>query len=123
MNQAKYEFLHSIKEGTLIRMNGSLRLCRRIEWMERKAKRGMAKKYMHQKKGYFYFTILRCSWTGRAYTIYTSNDMAQADIEIVSHNFKSKMTAFDKAFLAELDSSRTYPCRRNMNCCTVHGIR
>lgn len=123
MNQAKYEFLRSIKEGTLIRLNGSLRLCRRIVWIKRKPKRGLAKRYLDQDKGYFYFTILKCSWTKRAYTIRTSNDMAQAKIEIVATNFNSKMTAFDEAFLAELDSNRTYPFKRNMNCCTVHGIR
>ena len=123
MTPEKYAFLKSIKDGTIIRMNGSLRIVRRVIWITHEKKRGRPKCYTYD-KGYFYFVILHCSWTRRPYTLYTSTDMCSKVIEIIGHNYKSKMPIFDAALEIELDRGGLTPTNRlQLTCCDVQGIR
>lgn len=121
MTPEKYALLRSLKVGDVIAYGRSrtLRVVRQVSW-HRKTGRGVPKNHPYE-KGMFYFTIKKCSWTGRCYTVYSSVDLATIPIEVVSRRYVSKMPAFDQAFLNEIGVVKLMN-RPLMDCCSVRGI-
>lgn len=68
------------------------------------------------------FTIVRCSWTHRAYTLCTRNDLKQFGYLPTGARY-SLDTDLDKRIAREVGDARAHPddCRE-MSCCDVKGI-
>lgn len=119
MTDQKYALLKSLRTGDVIRLNGSLRLIRKIEWRAHKPKRGLPKTYTYD-KGWFYFAIRHCSWTRRPYTLYSSVDLASMHVELIGRNVHTKHETFDHAFLTAIEQRLDAP--RLLSCCDVRGM-
>lgn len=78
---ARKAFLHSLREGDLIRWRGNLRLIRKI--VERTAPG-------HAPKRTFVFAKLKCSRYANPVTTYTQSDLYTGDLELVGRNVKLK---------------------------------
>lgn len=108
MTPERYEFLKSLRQWDVIRFNGKLRVVREVKWV------GM--------RGFFTFSILRCSWTKRPYTVYNSTDLGNPkfNLELVFRNYRPKLileTVLQKTI------QRDQPSRMlELNCCDVVGI-
>lgn len=104
---ASLEFLQSLRENDLIRVNGRLRLIRAVHWRQWK---GMTP------TGYFTFAIARCSWTKRCTTSQKSTDFYHRTVELVARNYQPK---------GEFEANITAHARdKNLNslhCCDVIG--
>jgi hypothetical protein len=112
MTEEQFQFLASLRKNDLLLVNGRLRVLRDVH-------RSSSSKWKRDHI-WFYFVILRCSWTNRPYTLYEANDMKNKRIELVARNFKQKDNGFVEAFARELLHPR--PEDVKLSCCDVHGI-
>lgn len=65
------------------------------------------------------FTIQRCSWTTRPYTIYNGNDLRQMGYTPLRGRFHLK-TKFDKTLERDFSAKDAKECV--FDCCDVRGI-
>lgn len=68
------------------------------------------------------FAILRCSWTGRPYTVVCRPDLKTRGFQ-PSGLRRSEMTLMDKRLNAAIEASGRGGARTSLTCCHVHGIR
>lgn len=118
MTQERRELLMGLREGDVIRLNGTLRVVRKIN-DSAEEKRGRKRGY--PRKRMFSFAILRCSWTHRPYTCYTTSDMGNPkwSVELVMRNYKPK--AEIEVRLNE-EIARAPAIRPYLDCCDIRGI-
>jgi len=111
MTPERRDFLLSLEAGDVVRINGKLRVVRRV--------------HRYQKKYYppnvsFWFSILRCSWTNRAYTVKKASDLAHCQIDLVLRNYHPK-TDLEKTLESEINlPSPGY--NKAITCCDVVGV-
>lgn len=103
------EFILSLKEGDVIRIDGTLRVVRYVRHYQNK---------YYPPNARFGFAIKRCSWTGRGYTFYAAHDLMRRNVELVARNFKSKLEISNKLD-KEIKENRV---AKGITCCDVVGI-
>lgn len=103
------EFVLSLKEGDVIRIDGTLRVVRYVRHYQNKH---------YPPNARFGFAIRRCSWTGKGYTFYAAHDLMRRNVELVARNFKSKLEVSDK-LNKEIKAMTT---KRDISCCDVVGV-
>jgi len=117
----QYDWIDRLQPGDIV-VSG-----RGTERIVRKVSRWSAKwgdQYEHKvgRVSHIYFSILRCSWTTRAYTLLTRNDFIQSGYQPIK-------TASPIPLKTRLDRDLLHDIRRNksikeciLHCCDVVGV-
>lgn len=113
MTPERRTFLESLQPMDVVRLNGRLRVIRKIE--RHKQWRPAPQ---HPQRIYFWFSIVRCSWTHRPYTVKTMTDLAHVDIELVMRNYTPK-SELEWQLQKDIQARTHKPC---LDCCDVKGI-
>ena len=106
------EFLLSLRPGDLLKAKGRLRVLRYTRhrtWRNRPTTASYA------------FSIQRCSWTRRPFTIYNIHDLNRCAVELIARNYQSKHPV-SLLLDAELHGFLNSRDERNLNCCDVIGV-
>jgi hypothetical protein len=108
---ARIQLVESLREGDIIRWNGRLRVIRDVTKGEGKGWRRIS----------FTFSIQRCSWTGKPYTVYSRTDMQnlKKSLELVARNYKGKLP-LEKLLTDDIKQRRGMRCK--LECCDVVGV-
>lgn len=116
MDPKRHEFLMSLQEGDVVRLNGRLRVVRHAT--EPKVYQGRGRS--GPAKRHFYFAILRCSWTHRPYTCMSSTTLGSPNvrIELVARNYRPRQPI--EAILAE--DCKAQGDKSKLDCCQIKGI-
>ena len=115
MSQPTYignEWIKRIKKGDVLRSgNGVLRVVRDVSH---------SKISHYDVRTTLVFSIRRCSWTGRCYTVYTGNDLVQMGYRPT--RAKVKLTwKIDKAIEREITTNPP-PGQYGLKCCDVENV-
>lgn len=95
-----------VKVGDVLRdPGGNLRVVRRLSRFDDGDVRALS------------FTIMRCSWTGRCYTVKNFTDLLKWEF-VLKRDLPS--TALDRKIARELRNSRRF--KQTLSCCDVRGV-
>lgn len=109
MNHGPHAWIKKIKVGdVLLAPSGALRIVRRVSHLGKSIPRTIV-----------YFTIQRCSWTGRCYTVINGNDLRQMRYQPTTATFPLN-TKFDRLIAADFSKRDAKECR--FHCCDVRGV-
>jgi len=107
------EWINRIQAGDVLETpHGDQRLVRHVH--RREGKRG------HPSKVWVYFAIRRCSWTGRCYTLYSSEDDYLRRMRFVGP-FRGKLTALDFRINRDIETCPN-PGSYAAKCCEVRSV-
>jgi hypothetical protein len=106
----------AIKEGDVVKApSGMLRVVRSVS-------RAKNNRQCEMRKVHVTFTIQRCSWTRRPYTIYNLGELHDLGYKLTDLTWPLK-TEFDRLFAEEYKATRRDSrCRGAIPCCAVKGI-
>lgn len=116
MDPNRHEFLMSLREGDVVRLNGRLRVIRHAT----EPKVYMGRGRSGPAKRHFYFAILRCSWTHRPYTCMSSTSLGnlKTNIELVARNYRPRQQI--EAILSQ--DCKAAGGKSKLDCCQIKGI-
>lgn len=108
--KGKWDWIKSIKVGDILVEKKTPRIVRAVS---------------HQPedpsicKTYVWFTIRRCSWTTRCYTVLTGNDLRQRNFRLAGKRVQLNKP-IDAAIAMEFGEMK--PAKIKLHCCDVEGI-
>jgi len=102
----EYSWIFHIKKGDILEApNGLLRIVRRVS---------------HGRRTTVWFSIRRCSWTTRCYTLYGGNDLKQMGYKPTGKNWPLD-SEFDRRVEEEFDrTGNASNC--TFHCCDIMGV-
>ena len=105
-------WMAEVRVGSVLRApNGVLRVVRRL------------RRYQDGRLWVVWFTIRRCSWTGRCYTIYTATDLRGRGYTLPRARRRRLRSAIDRRILAAMRTSdKGHRNGRRPRCCDVEGV-
>ncbi|HET6725856.1 MAG TPA: hypothetical protein VFH85_07620 [Gammaproteobacteria bacterium] len=108
--------IDSLQVGDLVRFRGALRVVRGVNRFAgyRKSKRKPSQVQSID------FSILRCSWTRRPYTVVSRCDLYRVPLEIVKRGFGTEHGPLDVLLQRDIDARGCAPSL--LQCCDVIGV-
>lgn len=105
--------IDSLQVGDLVRVNGTLRVVRGLGIPTPKSSRRKDRAYSVT------FSIRRCSWTRRPYTVVSRCALYNVPLEVVVRGYGTERGPLDVLLQADCDA-RTGPSL--LECCDVIGV-
>jgi hypothetical protein len=109
---ARKELIDSLELGDLVRINGTLRVVRDVS-------PGRFKQAQVRVRS-ITFSILRCSWTRRPYTVKNRCDLYHAKVEVVQKGFGCEHGPIE--VVLQEDITKRFYDKSLLECCDVIGV-
>lgn len=106
---AREALIDSLEVGDLVEINGRRRIVRDVS-RARPNRPGRVTSVT--------FSIQRCSWTRRPYTVYGRCDLYLCQMRVVRRGYGDERTLLDRALQSEIEDRN----RRLLKCCDVVGV-
>lgn len=105
--------IDSLQVGDLVRLNGTLRIVRGIHKPNPKSTKP------HNRVYSVTFSILRCSWTRKPYTVKGRVDMYNVPLEVVQRDYGTMHNPIDVLLQADCENRSGDTL---LKCCDVIGV-
>ena len=107
------DWISNIRVGDILAVGDSYRVVRDVKH---------SKSERHPPKTYVTFTIKRCSWTGRCYTVLTRSDLKTRGFRATGHSMRLRRQIDAKIRKAIVGRELPKDGPYSMTCCDVEGI-
>lgn len=105
--EARRRVIDTVEIGDLVRVNTTLRVVRDVTKIGDRVR-------------FVTLSILRCSWTRKAYTVYNCYDLSRFPFEIVHRNYGLGSSVIERFLQAEIEAKSSK--NRVLECCDVIGL-
>ena len=107
------DWIHAIRVGDILAVGDTYRIVRDVHH---------SRSDRWPPKTYVTFTIKRCSWTGRCYTVLTQSDLKTRGFRPTGHSMRLRRQIDAKIRKAIVGNELPKHGHYSMTCCDVEGI-